>query len=250
MNVMNPSYFFTAITVMLLCILLTEFFIIKYNGAPVPVPTIPRSPSISGTGPKLTYAVIGDSTSIGQGTEYKQSYAVKTAKHLARKYEVTLINTGISGARTGSLLNSQIHTVIRYKPDVVLLGVGANDTTHFTSLRHLRTSLQQIIDMLEQANPEVRIIATRSPALDSVSRFPPISRFILRIRTAQVNRVFDSVIKENHLTAALIAENTRAAFLADPTLTAADNFHPNAMGYALWVPIINNALDHALATPK
>jgi acyl-CoA thioesterase I len=230
--------------------ILVEVLIIKYSGIPVSAPDIPRTPQTSGSGPKLTYVVMGDSTAIGQGGVYDKSYAVKSAAHLSRTYNVTLINTGVSGARAQDVLDTQLDKIKNITPDVVLLGVGANDTTHFTDLDQLKRSLQQIITELMQINPNVRIVLTRSPALDSVSRFPPLSKLILGQRTKQVNQVFDEIIMNNNLTPALIAEKTRTAFLDDPTLTASDKFHPNERGYALWVPIINDALDSSLSSTK
>ena len=44
-----------------------------------------------------------------------------------------------------------------------------------------------------------------------------------------------------------IAERTGPSFRKDRTLFAADRFHPNARGYALWIAVINDALDAAIA---
>jgi lysophospholipase L1-like esterase len=86
--------------------------------------------------------------------------------------------------------------------------------------------------------------------MDSTPRFSlwPAKQ-LMGLRTRQVNTVFAGLIKQNHLTFAPIAVKTRAAFLADPTLFAADEFHPNARGYVLWKPVINDALDQVLAAP-
>jgi len=89
-------------------------------------------------------------------------------------------------------------------------------------------------------------VVTSSPAMDSVTRFPDGAKQLLGLRTRQVNAVFEELIEKNGLIAAPIAEKTRDAFIADPTLTAADNFHPNARGYALWIPVVNQALDVAV----
>jgi lysophospholipase L1-like esterase len=243
------KYVFISLAVIVGCTVvygIVEALIVKYNGTFVAAPDIPRAPRTFGTGPKLTYVVMGDSTSIGQGAEYKDSYAMQTAEHLAQEHTITLHNTGVSGARVQDLLTDQLPKAVALKPDVVLLGIGANDTTHFTSLEQIQDAMQKTIDSLRKANPDVRIVATRSPALDSVSRFPPVSKFILKMRTAQVNKTFDTLIETNHITPAYIAEKTRDAFLADPTLTAVDNFHPNKQGYGLWIPILNSALDTAL----
>lgn len=232
---------------LLILVIVIELLYIKFSGVYVPAPTIPRSSSTQGVGKELSYVVMGDSTSISQGSSYEEGYAVASVTHLAQTYRVTLVNTGISGATTGSVLGEQLKEAVRYKPDLVLLAVGANDTTSFTSGRSIEDSAQQIINALKTANKDVKIVVTRSPAMDSVSRFPFISKWLMALRTQQVNEAFARVIEKNKLTLAPIAEKTRQAFLDDQTLTASDNFHPNARGYALWIPVINDAVDRALA---
>jgi lysophospholipase L1-like esterase len=239
-----------AVILAFLLFLLVEVLIIKYSGGDVPVPDIPRAPQTLGSGPPLTYVVMGDSTSIGQGAEYSQSYAVASAQHLAKNHQVTFVNVGVSGAKAKDVLATQLSKAVQYKPDLVLLAVGANDARHLVSGKVIRQSVQQTIDGLKQANCAVRIVVTGSPAMDSTPRFSlwPAKQ-LMGLRTRQVNTVFAGLIKQNHLTFAPIAAKTRAAFLADPTLFAADEFHPNARGYVLWKPVINDALDQALAAP-
>jgi lysophospholipase L1-like esterase len=240
---------FIAVILVFLLFVLVEVLIIKYNGSSVPAPDIPRAPQTLGSGPELVYVVMGDSTSIGQGTDYSQSYAVAGAQHLAQTHGVKFVNVGVSGAVAKDVLDNQLSQAAKYKPDVVLLAVGANDATHFTGGKSIQTSVRQIIDGLRKANCQVRIVVTGSPAMDSVPRFPWPAKQLMGLRTRQVNTVFAGLIKQNNLAFAPIAAKTRAAFLADPTLFAADKFHPNARGYALWKPVINGALDSALKTP-
>lgn len=234
------------IAVLLVLFVVVQIIYIRQNGRPVPAPAIPRAPQTLGSGSPLTYVVMGDSSSISQGSDYEDGYAVASARHLAEEYQVTFVNVGISGATARSVLEEQLSKAVKYKPDIVLLAVGANDTTHFTSGKSIQASLQKIIDGLRKANPKVHIVVTRSPAMDSVSRFPFGAKQLMHLRTKQVNKAFEPVIEKNGLTVAPIAEKTREAFLADPTLTAADNFHPNTRGYALWIPVVNDALDKAL----
>lgn len=236
------------ILLLLLTYAVIEALIVTLNGNRVPVPDIPRGAQVTGKGPKLTYVILGDSTAVGQGTDYAHSYAYQTAKHLAEAHTVSLTNLGISGAKLEDVVARQLEQAVHVQPDIVLIGVGANDVTHFTSLSSMRSSFQKILDDLKQANSNVRIIATRSPAVDSVSRFPIVSKRILKTRVSQTNEMFDAIISKNkNVTPAHIAEKTRGAFLADPSLTAEDNFHPNARGYALWTPILNEAIDQALS---
>ncbi|MEO5498919.1 MAG: SGNH/GDSL hydrolase family protein [Candidatus Saccharimonadales bacterium] len=243
----NIMIVFSSILVIFIVFVIAELVYIATNGDPVPAPEIDRSVRTSGSGPKLTYVVMGDSTTISQGSDYEDGYAVSSAEHLAQTYTVSFSNVGISGATSQSVVDEQLADAIERKPDLVLLGVGANDTTHFTSGKSIQSSLQHIIDSLHEANPEVRIVVTRSPAMDSVTRFPWGAKQFMALRTRQVNKAFAEIIEKNNLTLAPIAEKTRDAFIADPTLTAVDNFHPNARGYALWKPVIDDALDEALS---
>ena len=233
---------FLALTV----IVVSELLAVLFIGKSVPAPKIPREPITIGKGSALTYVVMGDSTSIAQGSDYESGYALASARHVAKNHTVTFINTGISGATTKTVLEAQLEKAMSYKPDLVLLAVGANDTTHFTSATSLKDSAQSIIDGLRSVNPNVRIVMTRSPAMDSVTRFPFISKWVMALRTKQVNKALGAIITKNDLTLAPIAEKTREPFMKDPTLTAQDHFHPNARGYALWIPVVNAALDKAL----
>jgi lysophospholipase L1-like esterase len=234
------------IVAVIIVLVVIQLLFIRFNGSPVPIPNIPRGQQQSGEGKPLLYAIMGDSTAISQGSEYNEGFAAASVLYLSKKYAVTSINTGISGATTEEIKNDQLAEVVDFKPDVVLLAAGANDTTHFTRGEVTRQSVQAIIDALKEANPDVQIIVTASPAMDSVTRFPDGSKQLMGLRYRQVNAVFQELISKNNLIHAPIAERTRAAFIADPTLTASDNFHPNARGYALWIPVVNEALDVAI----
>ncbi len=238
-----------AVIVLLIVAALLEIIFIKQNGGPLPAPAIPRGVQTLGSGPALTYVVMGDSTSIGQGTDYKHSYAVDSSQHLARQHHVTFVNIGVSGATAKDVFDTQLAQAVKYKPDVVLLGVGANDARRFKSGKEIQTSVQQTIDGLKQANCSVRIVVTGAPDMGSVSRFIWPVKQLMGLRTRQVNKIFSPLVAKNNLTFAPIAAKTGPAFLADPTLFAVDKFHPNTRGYALWKPVITTALDEALAKP-
>jgi lysophospholipase L1-like esterase len=238
---------FLAIIVVIALLGLADFLIIIYGGTPVPAPEIPRGPSTIGNGPPLKYVVMGDSTSIGQGTTYEHSVPLLSAQHLSRNHTVTFINVGISGARASDILGKQLTVAKQFTPDVVLLAVGANDVTHLTNPNAVAQSIRQIAEGLKKANPKVTIVLTGSPAMGSVPRFPFPIKQIMGSRTKQMNKSIQTVIDSEQLTLAPIADRTGAAFLHNPKLFAADKFHPTSAGYALWVPVVNQALDTALS---
>lgn len=230
--------------------IIIQLAVVWSAGTPVAIPNIPREPRTIGSGQKLTYIVMGDSTAISQGSTYDEGFAIASANYLATKYTVTFVNTAISGATVSDVVKYQLPTALSYKPDVVLISAGANDTTKFSSKKSVMVSMQRMIDELTTANPNVAIVVTGSPAMDSVSRFPYGFKLFMGIRTSQINSVFDTLIEKNSLIHAPIALKTREAFLADPSLFASDKFHPNGRGYSLWIPVINAALDKAVQRQK
>jgi lysophospholipase L1-like esterase len=234
--------------VLLAGFVVVEFLIVKYRGTPVLAPEIPRNTETLGSGPALSYVVMGDSTSIGQGSDYADSIGQKSAAHLAVTHSVSYTDVGISGATVKTVLDSQLDKAATYKPDVVLLSVGANDATHLTSGASIRQNLPKIIDGLVKANCNVKIVLTGSPQMGSVPRFPwPLKQF-MGLRTKQINNAIASVISKQQLTLSPIAAKTGPIFAAHPELFASDKFHPTAAGYAVWIPVINDALDQALAS--
>jgi lysophospholipase L1-like esterase len=226
--------------------ILIEVSIVILNGKKVARPT-PQPVQTIGRGKKLVYVVLGDSTSAGQGSNYADSFVTASSQHLAKRFTVQTSNFSVPGATIYDIEAVQLDQALSLKPDIVLISAGANDVTHFTRGRAIEASLQRIIDQLKKTNPTVQVIVTGSPAVDSVSRFPWGARQLMELQTKQINIVFDRLIKKNTLIHAPIAKETRSAFLADPTLTASDNFHPNARGYALWIPIITAAIDKAVS---
>jgi lysophospholipase L1-like esterase len=233
------------LAVAILLLVVIDFLIIRFNGTPVSAPQIPRGPTTTGTGPALNYVVLGDSTSIGQGAEYKQSYAYQSAQHLAKDHAVTFTNFGVSGARTKDVLETQAPKITA-KPDIILIAVGANDVTHLTTVSDVEASMQAIVNMLRIKNPSVKIVITGAPAMGSVPRFPWPVKQLAGARTNNMNSMFERLARDKKITLAPVAEKTGPAFAADPSLFAADKFHPDARGYALWTPVINTALDQAL----
>lgn len=97
----------------------------------------------SSSGQELKYLVMGDSTAAGQGAPYEEGFAIKTSAHLAERYKVTMVNTGVSGAKIEEILADQVPFVEKFKPDIVLISMSANDTVRLTSLEKIRSGLRE-----------------------------------------------------------------------------------------------------------
>lgn len=200
-----------------------------------------------GTGPPIRYLVLGDSTAAGVGADYERGIVLETARHLAGSHRVELLNLAVSGARFRDVLRDQLPRAGGWKPDLVLLDVGANDATHLTSSRSMRRDLEEIIRSLLAENCEARIVVTGSPDMGAPPRIPFFLRGLAAARARRINALARQAVSDHDLTFAPIADRTGPAFRSDPTLFHPDRFHPNARGYALWVPVLTEALDAALA---
>ncbi|MDQ2798130.1 MAG: SGNH/GDSL hydrolase family protein [Armatimonadota bacterium] len=202
-------------------------------------------------GKAWTYVVLGDSTGAGRGGHYETGIAMQTARHLARVRPIVLVNLAVSGAKVRDVERDQLPAALRLNPDVVLLAIGANDVTHFTSSGRIQAGLSTILTALAQARPGVRVVLTGSPDVGSVRRFAQPLRWVAGLETRRVNHVVDAVIaaaqsRRESVVLAPIAEDIGPQFRKDAGLLAPDRFHPNDRGYALWVPVLNAALDKLL----
>jgi lysophospholipase L1-like esterase len=206
---------------------------VAMRGEGVPYEEPPRTAELLGRGPALSYVVLGDSTGVGQGALYRSGVAVSTARRLARGRRVSLLNLAVSGATAADVLAEQVDAAARARPDLVLLAVGANDVTHLTTSGRLRADLLAIVDRLRPAGCGPAVVVTGSPEVGVVPRLAQPLRLAARVRTLRVNEVFAAVAGERDLVFAPVARETGPLFGRDPTLFAADRFHPNARGEAL-----------------
>ena len=218
-------------------------------------PTQPplRAPSASrtfgGGGETLRYLVLGDSTAVAQGGDYEQGIAVGTAKHLAGGGRgVELTNVAVSGARMRDVLTEQLPRADLAHADLVLVDAGANDVVHLTRTGAVGRDLERIVETLLKANCKMRIVITGSPDMSTPPRIPWLLRGLAGVRARALNRAAKEVVQRHGLTFAPIAERTGPIFARDRTLFSADRFHPNDRGYAVWTPVLNEALDQALAS--
>jgi len=160
---------------------------------------------------------------------------------------VTLTNLAVSGARLGDVRRDQLPEAIGLRPDVVLLAAGANDVTGLTRLSSVRDHLTAIAKGLRRARCDAAIVVTASPDVGSAPRLAQPLRTLAGLNTRRLNGAIEGVVREQDLVLAPLAKRTGRRFRADRSLFAADGFHPSAAGYAVWMPVIEAALDRAPA---
>lgn len=243
----NYMIIFIIIAVIILFVA-SQFLYLRFAGTSVSVPDIPRQAQVYGEGKTLSYVVMGDSITVGQGGDYDKGVAQETARHLAKHQKVTMYNVGKSGARAADMSQIQVASAIEHKPDVVLMVVGSNDITHLTSIKSIDQSIQVTVDKLIATNCNVKIVLTGAGDMGAVLRIPQPLRWLAGQRVKTVNARFTEIIERNKLTYAPVAVKTGDIFRNDSSLFAPDKFHPNDKGYAVWSTVLIESLDEALAS--
>lgn len=135
----------------------------------------------------LTWVFTGDSITHGaQHTRgwrsYPELFGERVRWELRRMRDV-VINTGISGDRTGGLLGDLDWRVLRFQPDVVSIMLGTNDCTAGAKGRDtFRDNLKKIVEKVRQAgaipllNAPNTIVVKNSPGRADLPAYAAIVR--------------------------------------------------------------------------
>jgi lysophospholipase L1-like esterase len=180
----------------------------------------------------LRLAVLGDSIAYGTG-------AARTADTLGPRLVAALGAAGVEAehrvfAVPGAVsahLAGQVTRAVAWRPQLVVVVIGANDLTHFVPPESAAGALGSAVKALRVVGAQV--VLAPAPDLSIVPHVPPVLREVVRagstiLRSAQVR----AVRGEGGLVADVDGA-TSAAFAADPGLFSADRFHPSSAGYAV-----------------
>ena len=161
-------------------------------------------------------AALGDSLTAGLGVAADEAYPARLEARLAREgYAYRMVNAGVSGDTTAGGLR-RVDWVLRAKPEIVIVALGANDGLRAQSPQATRDNLAAIVKRLQAAGARILLVGMRLP--------PNYG--------ADYTKEFQAVFPE-------VARNTGVAFMpflldgvaADPRLNQPDGIHPTAAGH-------------------
>jgi acyl-CoA thioesterase I len=159
---------------------------------------------------------LGDSLTAGLGVAADEAYPALLEARLAREgYAYRVVNAGVSGDTTAGGLR-RLDWVLRAKPEIAIVALGANDGLRAQSPQAMRENLTAIVKRLQAAGARVLLVGMRLP--------PNYG--------ADYTTEFQAVFPE-------VARSTGAAFMpflldgvaADTRLNQPDGIHPTAAGY-------------------
>ena len=173
----------------------------------------------------------GDSLTAGFGVPRQETYPARLQEKLTLSgYRYRVINAGISGDTTAGGLR-RVDWVLKSKPEIVILELGANDGLRGLDLKETRTNLAQIIERLQAGGVQVVLAGMRLP--------PNYGEEY----THAFHAMYVDLAKQFGIPLIPFFLN---AVAANPQLNQGDGIHPTGLGYAkivddLW-PVLERNL--------
>ena len=106
---------------------------------------------------------LGDSLTAGLGVAADEAYPARLEARLAREvYTYRVVNAGVSGDTTAGGLR-RVDWVLRAKPEIAIVALGANDGLRAQSPQAMRENLTAIVKRLQAAGARVLLVGMRLP---------------------------------------------------------------------------------------
>ncbi|WP_133140583.1 arylesterase [Legionella genomosp. 1] len=111
-----------------------------------------------------TVLILGDSLSAGYGIADQKNWVALLDQKL-REYPGNwqTVNLSTSGDTTSNGLAKLPAALKKYKPEIVVIELGANDGLRGLSLAQMSKNLETMINMSRQSNARVVLLATKLP---------------------------------------------------------------------------------------
>ncbi len=123
----------------------------------------PPSPASAGDAQR-TVLVMGDSLSAAYGLSSEQGWVALTARRVAeRKPDWRVVNASISGETTAGGAARIVGELVRHRPDVVVIELGANDGLRGLPTQQTRINLARMIGAAHGAGAQVLLLGMRMP---------------------------------------------------------------------------------------
>jgi acyl-CoA thioesterase-1 len=158
---------------------------------------------------------LGDSLTAGWGLAADEAYPARLEARLRREgYDYRVVNAGVSGDTSAGGLR-RVDWVLRTRPEIVIVALGANDGLRGQSPQAMRVNLEAIVTRLQAAGAHVLLAGMRLP--------PNYGK--------ETTTAFEAVFPA-------VARSTKVPLMpflldgvaADPRLNQPDGIHPTAAG--------------------
>lgn len=174
------------------------------------------NPSLPPVPPPPLVAFLGDSLSAGLGVDQDQAFPALLGRKLGQAgLPVRIVNAGVSGDTTAGGLR-RLDWVLRQKPDILVVELGANDGLRGVPPETVEENLREIVRRAQAAGARVLLVGMRMPP----SHGPEY--------TGRFDALFPRLARE---TGAPLVPFLLEGVAGVPALNQADGNHPTAAGH-------------------
>ena len=158
---------------------------------------------------------LGDSLTAGFGVLPDEAYPALLEARLRREgYAYRVVNAGVSGDTSAAALR-RVDWVLRARPSIVIVALGANDGLRHQSVTAMRDNLLEIVRRLRAAGAAVLLAGMRVPP-----NYGP-----------EYSRAFTAAFSEAaRTTGVALVPFLLDGVAGDPHLNQPDGIHPTAEG--------------------
>jgi acyl-CoA thioesterase-1 len=107
--------------------------------------------------------VIGDSLSAGYGINPKNGWVNLLSVQLASQGQFNVINLSTSGDTTSNGLSKLPDALNHYKPDILIIELGANDGLRGLAINQMKNNLEAMVQKGKQARAKILLLETALP---------------------------------------------------------------------------------------
>lgn len=174
-----------------------------------------------------TILVYGDSLSAAYGLPQQQGWVALLQQKLQQEnHHAHIINASISGETSSGGLTRIDDALSKFKPEIVILELGANDGLRGLPIKTTRANLEAMLKKIKKTGAKVLLLGMKMPPNYGASYTAEFSDMYPQLAKAQRTSLVPFML-----------ENVAAK----PELIQDDGLHPNAKGQPL---ILNNIWPH------
>jgi acyl-CoA thioesterase I len=177
--------------------------------------------------------VVGDSLSSGYGIDTEQGWVRLLDKRLkSRSCRFRVVNLSISGETTRAAVAVLDPALPKYRPAIVIIGLGGNDGLRGISLGEMRNNLEHLVSSAREQGARVLLLGMRLP--------PNYGSYY----AGKFHEVYQQVAAEQQVP---LVPFFLAGVSEDRRLMQEDNIHPNAAAQPILLDTLWPYLEPLLA---
>ena len=183
-------------------------------------------------GAARSLVVLGDSLSAGYGIRVEEGWVALLQQRLdSQGYGYRVVNASVSGETTAGALARLPRVLAVHRPALVIIALGSNDGLRGLSVAELRSNLEKLLAMAQQAGAGVLLLGMRVPS--------------------NYGREYSERFYASYAQAASARHAARVPFLLERVALEdryfqADRLHPNALAQPLLLETVWPALEPLL----